>query len=141
MQEQKVAKENEELHKQYQQTSDHISVDLDKSTYEQTGNPKDIVLIPTNITFSLLDRWKDISENYSEINYPEELINQEDWVQVSKVLAKQSFAMDEVSIKIGEKYTEDPNQRMNPKTVYGYIYYNDRSEDYFQKFLEDNEIE
>lgn len=112
VQENEAIKENEELHRQYKQASSHMYMELDESVYEQTGNPEDLVLSPTEMTFDLFNRWKFISENYQEINYPEELINQGDWVQVRKTLGEQSLTMEDVSIKISEEYEVNPDKKI-----------------------------
>lgn len=139
VQKQKVQKEIEELYKHYQSTAKHMRMDVDDRMYKKTGNPQDLVLTPTHMTFSLLERWEIIAKNFPEIKYPKELIDQGDWLQVSDILGSQAYTMDEVSIKIGEEYANNPESKLNPKAVYDYIYHNDQSEPYFQEFLEDQE--
>ncbi len=141
VQKQKVQKESEELYKQYQSAANHILMDLDESIYEQTGNPKDLILTPTHMTFALLERWEIIAKSFPEMEYPGKLIDQGDWLQVSDVLGSLAFTMDEVSIKIGEEYGANPDRKLNPKVVYDCIYHDDPSESYFQKFLEDHGLE
>ncbi|MCR6098138.1 hypothetical protein HXA31_18010 [Salipaludibacillus agaradhaerens] len=50
------------------------------SDYYMVDDSPHIELYPTEFTQEILERWKWVSEDFSEINYPAEAIEQNDWL-------------------------------------------------------------
>ncbi|MCR6109087.1 hypothetical protein HXA35_01865 [Bacillus sp. A301a_S52] len=50
------------------------------SDYHMEDDALHIELYPTEYTQEILERWKWVSEDFSEINYPAEAIEQNDWL-------------------------------------------------------------
>ncbi|WP_078578337.1 hypothetical protein [Salipaludibacillus agaradhaerens] len=56
--------------------------------YETNENGDDFVYIPTAETEDTLRRWRNLSEVYSVIVYPEEAIKKGDWLTVNEVFSE-----------------------------------------------------
>lgn len=133
-------KEKEALYKEYKGIAYELHLELDESEYEQTNNPEDLILTATPLTANLLKRWQFISGSFSEVEYPDEAIDEEDWIEVHHTLDNQTYSMEEASIKIWEEFSDNRvgNHRM---AVYYYIYENEVVADYFREFLKKNRME
>jgi hypothetical protein len=85
---QEKAEANRALHNTYSYTAGGLHLDVDTSEYDRTGDPHDIELTPTDLTYDLLQRWEAIAEVIPTIDYPEEAVEKEDWLDVYSTLAK-----------------------------------------------------
>ncbi|MFP7332871.1 hypothetical protein SFC23_05830 [Shouchella clausii] len=135
---QEKAEANRALHNTYSYTAGGLHLDVDTSEYDRTGDPHDIELTPTDLTYDLLQRWEAIAEVISTIDYPEEAIEQEDWLNVYNTFAKNRFDMEEESEEItkGEEYGSANSMVINDYIDVGSVYNDD-----FCEFLEENGIE
>jgi hypothetical protein len=129
---------NQILFGKYVNTAGNLHLKMDTSEYDRTGDPHDIELIPTDLTYDLLERWEAIAEVIPTINYPEEAIKEEDWIEVYNTLAHNRFeAMDE-SKEITKGKEDEATDSM---AINNYIYKGSVHNDYFREFLEENGIE
>ncbi|SPU21311.1 Uncharacterised protein [Niallia circulans] len=129
---------NYALYAEYFNASDVLHLDMYTREYERTGNPHDIELTPTDLTYELLQRWEAISEVIPTIDYPEEAIEQEDWLNVYNTFAYNRFDAEDASKKItkGEEGETPDSMVINDYLLYGSVY-----NDYLREFLEVNGIE
>ncbi|PAD90055.1 hypothetical protein, partial [Shouchella clausii] len=129
---------NRVLRNEYGYAAGSLHLDVDTSKYDQTGDPHDIELMPTDLTYNLLQRWEAIAEVISTIDYPEEAIEQEDWLNVYHTFAKNRFDMEEASEEITEReeYGSANSMVINDYIDVGSVYNDD-----FREFLEENGIE
>lgn len=116
-------------------------MEKDESKYKETDNPEDIKLVPTESTFKLFDRWEFIAEKFPEVSYPERLIREEDFFQVQKILSENRKDMDRVSVRLGEELARKSGENLSSETIASYIYYDTVTEDYFEEFLKENDME
>ncbi|MDP5264610.1 hypothetical protein [Shouchella clausii] len=135
---QEKAEANRALHNTYSYTAGGLHLDVDTSEYVRTGDAHDIELTPTDLTYELLQRWEAIAEVISTIDYPEEAIEQEDWLDVYNTFAKNRFDMEEASEEItkGEEYGSANSMVINDYIDVGSVYNDD-----FREFLEESGIE
>lgn len=87
-------------------------MEANTSEYDQTGDPNDIELMPTDLTYELLQRWELIAEVIPTIDYPEEAIEEGDWLKVYNTLANNRFDMEEASEKLAEGATNETPESM-----------------------------
>ncbi|MFP7286681.1 hypothetical protein SFC15_10685 [Shouchella clausii] len=72
--EQERINEREKLLMEYEGAAYQLHLQIQTDKYDETSNPNDIVLVPTESTESLLKRWKAVSEIFTEIDYPKTLL-------------------------------------------------------------------
>ncbi|GIN08863.1 hypothetical protein J32TS2_09460 [Shouchella clausii] len=130
---------NRELRNEYGYAAGSLHLDVDTSQYDQTGDPHDIELTPTDLTYGLLQRWESIAEVIPTIDYPEEAVEKEDWLKVFSTLADNRFEAMDVSKEI-TKGDED-EATTDSMAILDYLYKGIVYNDYFREFLEDNGIE
>ncbi|WP_263707107.1 hypothetical protein [Shouchella tritolerans] len=109
-----------------------LHMEAETSKYDETGDPHDIELTPTDLTYDLLQRWEAISEVVPTIDYPEEAI------EVYKTLEHNRFEAMDVSEEIteGEEYGSANSMVINDYIDVGSVYNDD-----FRGFLEENGVE
>ncbi|MCM3549245.1 hypothetical protein M4D48_11755 [Alkalihalobacillus clausii] len=129
---------NYALYAEYYNASDVLHLDMYTREYERTGNPHDIELTPTHLTYDLLQRWEAITEVIPMIDYPEEAIELEDWLNVYNTFASNRFDAEDASKEITKRGGSETTNSMaiNDYLLYGSVY-----NDYFREFLEENGIE
>ncbi|MCR6109065.1 hypothetical protein HXA35_01755 [Bacillus sp. A301a_S52] len=88
------------------------------SDYHMEDDALHIELYPTEYTQEILERWKWISEVFPEMTFPEEAIEQNDWLVVSREFTN---GTDE----LGEIYGQDVGLSKN--MVWSYILWNEES--------------
>ncbi|PAF14491.1 hypothetical protein CHH61_24445, partial [Shouchella clausii] len=83
----------------------------------------------TDLTYELLQRWEAISEVIPTIDYPEEAIEQEGWLNVYNTFAYNRFDAEDASKKItkGEEGETPDSMVINDYLLYGSVY-----NDYFR---------
>lgn len=115
-----------------------LHMEAETSKYDETGDPHDIELTPTDLTYDLLQRWEAISEVVPTIDYPEEAIKEENWFEVYKTLEHNRFEAMNVSEEIteGEEYGSANSMVINDYIDVGSVYNDD-----FRGFLEENGVE
>jgi hypothetical protein len=135
---QEKAEANRALHNTYSYTAGGLHLDVDTSEYDRTGDPHDIELTPTDLTYDLLQRWEAIAEVIPTIDYPEEAVEKEDWLEVFSTLANNRYEAMDVSKEItqGEEYGSANSMVINDYIDVGSVYNDD-----FREFLEENGIE
>ncbi|MFP7332873.1 hypothetical protein SFC23_05840 [Shouchella clausii] len=128
---------NRILHNKYSYTAGTLHLDVNTSEYDRTSDPHDIELTPTDLTYDLLQRWEAISEVIPTIDYPEEAIEQEDWLNVYNTFASNRFDAEDASKEITKRGGSETTNSMaiNDYLLYGSVY-----NDYFREFLEENGI-
>ncbi|MFP7286685.1 hypothetical protein SFC15_10705 [Shouchella clausii] len=126
------------LLEEYSYAGGTLHMEADTSEYDQTGDPNDIELMPTDLTYNLLQRWEAIAEVIPTIDYPEEAVEKEDWLEVFSTLANNRFDMEEASEKLAERVTNETPESM---VINSYIYKGMIRRNYFREFLEENGIE
>ncbi|MEB5479400.1 hypothetical protein [Shouchella clausii] len=127
-----------DLRNKYGYAAGSLHLDVDTSEYEQTGDPHDIELTPTDLTYGLVQRWEAIAGAIPIIDYPEEAVTEEDWLNVYNTYAKNLFKMEDASEEI-TKGEED--ETANSMVIYDYVSNGSVYNDYFREFLEENGIE
>ncbi|PAD11504.1 hypothetical protein [Shouchella clausii] len=129
---------NRILHNKYSYTAGTLHLDVDTSEYDRTSDPHDIELTPTDLTYDLLQRWEALSEVIPTIDYPEEAVEQEDWLNVYNAFASNRFDAEDASEEItkGEEGETADSMVINDYLLYGSVYNDD-----FREFLEENGIE
>ncbi len=83
-QRQKELEEKYALIEEYNYAGRALHMEAETSKYDETGDPHDIELTPTDLTYDLLQRWEAISEVVPTIDYPEKAIKEENWFEVYK---------------------------------------------------------
>ncbi|XOQ14837.1 MAG: hypothetical protein ACFWTY_12605 [Shouchella clausii] len=91
---------NRVLRNEYGYAAGSLHLDVDTSKYDQTGDPHDIELTPTDLTYDLLQRWESIAEVIPTIDYPEEAVTEEDWLNVYNTFASNRFDAEDASKEI-----------------------------------------
>lgn len=133
-QEKEQIKEEEALYLEYKGTADRLRMNLDKSVYQQTDNLEDLILVPTEFTYKLFERWKSISEIFPEIDYPERTIQQENWLAVHEILSSNWAEMENASNKLNEEV--ETGEYIDSRSIAGYIYKKEIYNESFREFLE-----
>ncbi|MDO7269189.1 hypothetical protein [Shouchella clausii] len=128
---------NQILFGKYVNTAGNLHLKMDTSEYDRTGDPNDINLMPTDLTQNLLQRWEAIAEAIPTINYPEEVVEQEDWLKIFNNLVDNRPDMEVASKEI----TKDEGEAANAMALDEYIYDGYLYNDNFREFLEENGIE
>ncbi|MFP7332870.1 hypothetical protein SFC23_05825 [Shouchella clausii] len=137
-QQEKEANANYALLEEYNYAGGTLHMEADTSEYDQTGDPNDIELMPTDLTYELLQRWEAIAELIPTIDYPEDAVEEGDWLKVYNTLANNRFDMEEASEKLAEGATNETPESM---VINSYIYKGMIRRNYFREFLEENGIE
>jgi hypothetical protein len=88
------------------------------SDYHMEDDALHIELYPTEYTQEILERWQWISEVFPEMTYPEEAIEQNDWLAVSREFTNGTDELEKV-------YREDVGLSKN--MVWSYILWNEES--------------
>lgn len=135
-QEEERIREGNALYMEYEGAADLLHMKLDESKYEQTNNPDDLLLVPTEFTYDLLKRWKAFSDIFPEIKYPLNSIKSENWIEVRKVFANNWIQMENASREIGEKMADEYDEPVSTDVIQSYISHNEIITDYFGTFLE-----
>ncbi|MDO7269186.1 hypothetical protein [Shouchella clausii] len=113
-------------------------MEAETSKYDETGDPHDIELTPTDLTYELLQRWEAIAEVIPTIDYPEEAVEKEDWLEVFSTLANNRFEAMDVSKEITKGEEDEATDSM---AILDYIDVGAVHNDYFREFLEESGIE
>ncbi|WP_342753166.1 hypothetical protein [Shouchella clausii] len=107
-QQEKDAEAKYALLEEYNYAGGTLHMEANTSEYEQTGDAHDIELTPTDLTYELLQRWEAITEVIPTIDYPEEAIELEDWLNVYNTLADNRFEAMERQKKLLKEKSMDP---------------------------------
>ncbi|WP_138090736.1 hypothetical protein [Halalkalibacterium halodurans] len=54
-------------------------------------DPNDAEFFPTEDTYRMMERWKAVTELYPEAGYPDEVVEREDWLEVSRIFLGTAF--------------------------------------------------
>ncbi|PAD90047.1 hypothetical protein, partial [Shouchella clausii] len=137
-QRQKELEEKYALIEEYNYAGGALHMEAETSKYDETGDPHDIELTPTDLTYELLQRWEAIAEVIPTIDYPEEAVEKEDWLEVFSTLANNRFEAMDVSKEITKGEEDEATDSM---AILDYIDVGAVHNDYFREFLEENGIE
>jgi hypothetical protein len=137
-QRQKELEEKYALIEEYNYAGGALHMEAETSKYDETGDPHDIELTPTDLTYELLQRWEAIAEVIPTIDYPEEAVEKEDWLEVFSTLANNRFEAMDVSKEITKGEEDEATDSM---AILDYIDVGAVHNDYFREFLEENWIE
>ncbi|MDO7269187.1 hypothetical protein [Shouchella clausii] len=129
---------NRVLFGKYVNTAGNLHLEMDSSKYNRTGDPHDIELTPTNLTYDLLQRWEAMAEAIPTIEYPEEDVEQENWLEVFNTLVNNRPGMEVTSEEITKGTGEGS---VNSMAINDYLYKGTVYNDIFREFLEENGIE
>lgn len=77
-QQEKDAEAKYALLEEYNYAGGTLHMEANTSEYDQTGDPNDIELMPTDLTYELLQRWELIAEVIPTIDYPEDAVEEGD---------------------------------------------------------------
>ncbi|QQK77592.1 hypothetical protein HUG15_19730 [Salicibibacter cibarius] len=124
---------------EYVYTSNLLNLEMEADQYKDSGHLEDIILIPTEETEEMLERWQAISKVVSDIEFPEESIEQEEWINVKNAFVNNRPAMEDASNKLGE--IADYDESVDWQSIHNYIYSGSISRDYLQEFLIEEGIE
>ena len=107
------AEEVEELEDYYVNRGDILALETNTDTFNETGDVTDISYTATQRTETRINRWKDISNAYPQIEFPEDDINNENWDAVLTSFLDSVKDMTEVSTEIAEKAPEGNKPSIN----------------------------
>ncbi|KKI86907.1 hypothetical protein CAY60_004720 [Shouchella clausii] len=129
--------EERELGK-YVRAADTLFMEIDYRGYEQSGNVEDIKLTPTRETEHTMERWKAVSEAFPSIKFPEEEVEEEDWVEVYQKLIESEGEMGEVIRALSANLPE--GEDIMRERLYLYVRDGAIREDNFEKLLKEKGI-
>ncbi|MCM3549246.1 Uncharacterised protein [Niallia circulans] len=90
----------------YIRTADTLRMEIDYRNYEKTRTVKDIVLTPTIETERTTERWEAVSQAFPSIKFPQEEVEEGDWVQVCQRLLGSEGEMREVVVSLASELPE-----------------------------------
>ncbi|TSB48506.1 hypothetical protein [Alkalicoccobacillus porphyridii] len=111
--EKEQAEEVEELEDYYVNRGDILALETNTDTFNETGDVTDISYAATQRTETRINRWRDISNAYPKIEFPEEDIQNENWDAVLTFFLDSVKDMTEVSTEIAEKAPEGNKPSIN----------------------------
>ncbi|TES50181.1 hypothetical protein E2L07_16645 [Halalkalibacterium halodurans] len=90
---------------------------------KHTGkDPNDVEFFPSQDTDRIMERWNAVTELYPEAGYPDEVVEREDWFEVSQIFLKIPFH------EIQQEMIEDTDalpegERVPESSLEDYIFY------------------
>ena len=85
-------------------------LNADYSSYEETNDPQDIKVEPSNVTESIVERWRALTEAYPEAGYPVEAVEQEDWLKAGERYLQTNGNRSQLVSDISETFPEESPQ-------------------------------
>ncbi|MED4081075.1 hypothetical protein P4637_08415 [Halalkalibacterium halodurans] len=112
-------KKNEDLERAWLNI-DRAARDFGLEVRYFSNEPNNVELFPSEDTNMMMERWKAVTEQYPEANYPEEAVEREDWFEVSRIFNEVDFS------EIQQKMIEDTGalpegQRVSDGSLEDYI--------------------
>lgn len=87
----------------------------DRFTPRPGSNEYIIQLNPTNNTFNLLDRWKEVKNINPNIPYPQKAIQNQDWEEIAKFLSGNEAIFEEINPELSDYIIN--NDKKDDKSV------------------------
>ena len=109
----KKAEELEELEGYYTNRGEILALEIDTDTFNETGDVSDLTYRATERTEIRMNRWREISNAYPQIGFPEEDLDKENWDAVLTFFIDSVKDMTDVSSQIAEKAPDGNKPSLN----------------------------
>ncbi|MCR6098130.1 hypothetical protein HXA33_16440 [Salipaludibacillus agaradhaerens] len=114
--------------------------------YDTNENNDPFIFIATSGTEGILARWRNVSDKFSVIEYPEKAIKEGDWLTVNEVFVSNYSNFDEVLTDMydeatGVSVSQLGDEVVNESLLRRYILYRNTDDETFMKVLIDLKFE